>query len=48
MVETVRDMVKIVQALPQYQRLLEILQEKGVDVERIIEHLRVIFYPPPS
>jgi hypothetical protein len=32
--------VDTLRALPEYQKLLEKLQQFGVDVERIIEHLR--------
>jgi hypothetical protein len=46
MVETVKKYVEIVRALPLYQKLLEILREKGIDVEPIIKHLIGIFYLP--
>ena len=35
-------MVKTLQALPEYDKLLETLQKTGLDVYLIIEHLRVL------
>jgi len=40
-------MVPTLRALPEYQKLLLTLRELGVDVVRIIEHLRVVFGLPP-
>jgi len=39
-------MVDTVQVLPEYKKLLETLQEGGVDVLLIIEHLRVLLGLP--
>jgi len=36
-------MVDTVRAFPEYHKLLEILQQMGVVVDRIIKHLRVLF-----
>ena len=38
-------MVNTVRAQPEYQKLLEELRQMGVDVKRIIEHLRPLFVP---
>jgi len=39
-------MVDTVRALPEYKKLLETLREGGVDMLRIIEHLRVLLGLP--
>jgi len=41
-----QNMVDTLQALPEYKKLLETLRETGVDVVRIIKHLRVLFGLP--
>jgi hypothetical protein len=38
-----QDMVDTMKTWPEYKKLLEILREKGVDVDRITEILRTFF-----
>ena len=47
MANTVRSLANTVRSLPEYQKLLEILRQRGIDVEGIIEHLRAKFGPHP-
>jgi hypothetical protein len=37
-----QNMVDTVRALPEYQKLIEILREMGVDVVLIFEHLKAL------
>jgi len=38
-----QNMVETVRAWPEYKKLFDSLRRKGVDVERIIEHLSALF-----